>query len=99
MASSAVSSLLFVHSEAGNHAETSIGAHIYNGDAASFHDWEFRSRPRIAGKTGDRNGLHGDAFVAAQEVGLKNLLRNYRWKTKRYQHADQSHARNGFSLD
>ena len=25
-------------------------------------------------------------------------MRNYRWKTKRYQRADQSHARNGFPL-
>ena len=67
---------------AGNHAETRSGAHIYYGDAASFHEWEFRTRLRTAGKTGDQyteamskvcKGLCGDAFVAAQEVGLDNL--------------------------
>ena len=75
MAPSAVSSALYVETEDGNHAETSPGANIYNGDAASFHDWEFRTRLRIAGKTGDQyieampkvcEGLRGDAFAAAQ---------------------------------
>ena len=57
-------------------------SHIYNGEATSFHEWEFRTRLRIAGKTGDQyieamskvcDGLRGDAFVAAQEVGFDNL--------------------------
>ena len=74
MASSAVSSVLFAHYEVGNQAETSTGACTYNGDAASSHEWEFRTRLRIAGKTGDQSieamskvcdGLRGDAFVAA----------------------------------
>ena len=82
MASSAVSSVLNLRDAAGNHAETRIGACIYDGDAASFHEWEFRKRPRLAGKTGDQHieamskvcdGLRGDAFVAAQEVGFDNL--------------------------
>ena len=60
----------------------STGACIYYGDAASFHEWEFRTRPHIACKTGDQyieamskvcDGLRCDAFVAAQEVGLDNL--------------------------
>ena len=68
--------------EAGNHAETRTGANIYYGDAASFHEWEFRTRLRIACKSGDQyieamsnvcDGLRGDAVVAAQEVGLDNL--------------------------
>ena len=67
---------------AGNHAETRTGAKIYFGDAASFHEWEFRTRLRIAGKTGDPHieamstvcdGLRGDAIVAAEEVGFDNL--------------------------
>ena len=29
------------------------------------------------------DGLCGDAFVAAQQVGLDNLFDNYRWKIKR----------------
>ena len=54
MASSAVSSVLYVRSEAGKPAETSIGAYIYYGDAANFHEWEFRTRFRIACKSGDQ---------------------------------------------
>ena len=82
MASSAVSSVLYLRDAAGNHAETRSGAYIYYGDATSFHEWEFRTRLRIVGKTGDqyieamskvRDGLRGDAFVAAQEVGFDNL--------------------------
>ena len=81
MASSAVSSVPYVHNEVGNQAE-STGAYIYHGDAASFHEWKFRTRQRIAGETGDQyieamskvcDGLRGDAFVAAQEVGIDNL--------------------------
>ena len=82
MASSAVSSVLYMRDEAGNHAETRTGAKIYCGDAASFHEWDFRTRLRIAGKSCDQHielmskvcdGLRGDAFVAAQEVGFDCL--------------------------
>ena len=82
MASSAVSSVLYLRDAAGNHAETRSGAYIYYGDAASFHEWEFRTRLRIAGKTGDQyieamskvsDGLRGDALVAAQEVDFDSL--------------------------
>ena len=54
MVSSAVSSVLCLRDAAGNHAETRSGACIYYGDEASFHEWEFRTRLRIAGKTGDQ---------------------------------------------
>ena len=82
MASSAVSSVLYLRDAAGNHAETRSGAYIYYGDATSFHGWELRTRLRIAGKTDDQyneamskvcDGLRGDAFVAAQEFGFDNL--------------------------
>ena len=82
MASSAVSSVFYLRDAAGNHAETRTGAFFYYGDAASFHDWELRTPQRIAGKTGDQyieamskvfDGLRGDVFVAAQEVGFDNL--------------------------
>ena len=75
-------SVLYLRDAAGNHAETRTGADICYGDAASFHECEFRKRPRIACKTGDQHieamskvcdGLRGDAFVAAQEVGFNNL--------------------------
>ena len=79
MASSAVSSALHLRDAAGNHAETRSGAYIYHGDAASFYEWEFRTRLRIAGEIDDQyieamskvwDGLRGDAFVAAREFGL-----------------------------
>ena len=82
MASSAVSSVLYLRHAAGNHAETRSGAYVCFGDAASFHEWEFRTRLRTAGKHGDQyieamskvcDGLRGDAFVEAQEVGFDNL--------------------------
>ena len=82
MASSAVSSVLYSRDAAENPAETRAGAHICCGDGASFHEWEFRTRPRVAGESGDQyieamskvcDGLRGDAFVAAREVGFENL--------------------------
>ena len=82
MATSAVSSVFYLHDAAGNHAETRTGGHVKYGDAASFHEWEFRTRLRIAGKSGDQHiepmskvcdGLRGDAFVAAHDVGFDNL--------------------------
>ena len=54
MASSAVSSVLYLRDAVGNHAETRVGAYIYCGDAASFHEWEFRTRLHIAGKFCDQ---------------------------------------------
>ena len=59
-----------------------LGAYIYYGDEASFHEWEFRIRQRSAGKTGDQyieamskvcDGVRGDALVAGQEVRFDNL--------------------------
>ena len=40
VASSAVSSVLYLRDAAGNHAETRTGACTHCGDAASFHEWE-----------------------------------------------------------
>ena len=82
VASSAVSSVLHLRDAAGNHGETRTGAYTHCGDAASFHEREFRTRLRIAGKTCDQHiealskvcdVLRGDAFVAAQQVGFDNL--------------------------
>ena len=82
MASSAVSSVLYLRDAAGNHAGTRSGAYIYYEDAASFHEWEFCTRLHTAGNTGDQyieamskvcDGLLGDAFVAAQENVSNNL--------------------------
>ena len=71
-----------MRNETGNHVEMRTGACTNCGDAASFRSWEFRTRLRIAGKTGNQHieavskvcdGLRDDAFVAAREVGLDNL--------------------------
>ena len=86
-----------MRNEAGNHAETRTGAH-YHRDEASLHGWEFRTQLRIAGKSGYQHieamsevcdGLRGDAFVAAQEVGFDNMCEIV---------DDQPHARS-FSFD
>ena len=66
--------------------ESCRDAYICYGDVASFHEWEFRARLRIAGKNGVQyieavskvcDGLRGDAFVAAQEVGFHRLREDY----------------------
>ena len=76
--SSAVSSVLYSRGPT-HHEETKSGSYIYTGDASSFHEWEFRTRLRVKGKKDDLyaeamsevvDGLRGDAFVIAQEVGL-----------------------------
>ena len=78
--SSAVASVLFTRG-GDRHEVTKSGSYIYNGDAANFHEWEFRTRLRV--KTGGTDperyadvmskvvdGLRGDAFIIAKEVGL-----------------------------
>ena len=44
--SSAVASVLF--SRGGDHHQvTKSGSYIYSGEAANFHEWEFRTRLRV----------------------------------------------------
>ena len=81
--SSAVASVLF--SRGGDHHQvTKSGSYIYNGDASNFHEWEFRTRLRVraAGSDPEKyaevmskvvDGLRGDAFIIAKEVGLERL--------------------------
>ena len=80
--SSAVSSVMF---STGRHTlpETRGGSYIYDGAAAEFHEWEFRTRLKLhRNKDPDRyseamskiiDGLRGNAFIVAQGVGLENL--------------------------
>ena len=84
--SSAVSSVLF-HRGHENFKETRAGTYIYAGEPATFHEWEFRTKLRSHGKRGDHyitetskivDGLRGDAFVVAQDVGLKTLWQSGR---------------------
>ena len=69
--SSAVSSVLHT-TGISPFQETKSGSYIYHGDAATFHEWEFRTRLRVKGKSADHyaeamskvvDGLRGDAFV------------------------------------
>ena len=64
-------------------AETKGGAFIYDGSASTFHEFEFRTmmrfqtakpedRPAVAAKIVE--GLRGDAFAIARDVGMTELL-------------------------
>ena len=81
--SSAVASVLFSRGGDG-HQVTKSGSYIYHGDAAHFHEWEFRTRLRVkaAGSEPDKyadamsrvvDGLRGESFIIAKEVGLERL--------------------------
>jgi hypothetical protein len=63
---------------------TEGGSYIYRGDASNFHEWEFRTRLclKAAGDNINRyaehmsnvvDGMIGDAFVVAKEVGIDKL--------------------------
>ena len=82
--SSSVTSVLYQSHAADTTRETKSGSYIYHGDAASFHEWEFRTLLRVKGKKGDAytdaasrvvDGLRSDAFVVAREVGLDTLYK------------------------
>ena len=81
--SSAVASVLFSRGGDG-HQVTKSGSYIYHGDAATFHEWEFRTRLRVKAASNDPDkyadamsrvidGLRGEAFIIAEEVGLDRL--------------------------
>ena len=81
--SSAVASVLFTRGGVGPQV-TKSGSYIYHGDAAHFHEWEFRTRLRVkaAGSEPDKyadamsrvvDGLRGESFIIAKEVGLERL--------------------------
>ena len=80
--SSAVSSVVYHRGEARQTQETKGGSFMYWGDAPNYHEWEFRTRLRVWQKTKEAyaeavnkvvEGLRGDAFIVAQQVGLKTL--------------------------
>ena len=79
--SSSVSSVMY-SPNSHSFVETRQGAVVYYGDAGSFHEWEFRTRLKMQGVPDDKyaeamskviDGLRGDAFVIAQQVGLTQL--------------------------
>ena len=62
--------------------ETRNGSYIYDGSPARFHEWEFRTRMKVQGRTDQQyltamshviEGLRGDAFLIAQEIGKDEL--------------------------
>ena len=80
--SSAVSSVLFARGGDTFHQETKTGSYVYYGNASNYHEWEFRTKLRMQGKSGNDyidaaskvvEGLRGDAFITAQELGLHEL--------------------------
>ena len=80
--SSSVCSVLFQGPN--DFQETRAGGYIYRGEAATFHEWEFRIKVRSAAKTGDAyadaaakivDALRDDAFVVAQEVGVETVMK------------------------
>ena len=62
---------------------TKSGKYVYWGDATNYYEWEFRTRLPVLGTRDNYyyqdtiakivEGLRGDAFVVAQEVGLGEL--------------------------
>ena len=80
--SSAVSSVLYNRGDRAHNEETKSGSYVYSGDATNYHEWEFRTKLRMKGKNAEQypeavskimEGLRGDAFIIAQEVGLDIL--------------------------
>ena len=81
--SSVVASLLFRKDERlGYRAETRNGAYVYSGSPADFHEWMFRTRMQVQGRTDQQyltamahiiEGLKGDAILVAQEIGMAKL--------------------------
>ena len=81
--SSAVTSVLFDRGTADGLQETKSGGYVYKGDASHYHEWEFRTRLRLQGKNDQWyaqamsavvDGLRGEAFITAQELGLNALM-------------------------
>jgi hypothetical protein len=81
--SSAVASVLY--SRGSDRFEvTKSGSYIFDGVASNYHEWEFRTRLRMKA-AGDEDfryaeamskvvdGLRGDAFVVAKELGLDKI--------------------------
>ena len=80
--SSAVTAVLFHRGDDRTPYETKQGSYIYKGDPGNYHEWEFRTKLKVMGKRGDQyadatsrivEGLRGDAFIVAQELGLEKL--------------------------
>ena len=65
-----------------HHTETKSGAYIFSGHPTEFYEWEFRTmarhnstkdedKPQLGGKI--LEGLRGDAYMVAQDLGLAAL--------------------------
>ena len=79
-----VSSLRYNRDETYNAKDTftKAGAFIYGGSATEFHEWEFRTMLKVRGTKPEEicsciskivEGLFGDAFQIARDVGLEVL--------------------------
>ena len=83
--SSAVASVLFSRGSDKQPETTKSGSYIYDGSAGNYHEWEFRTRLRMKA-SGEEDpgryaeamskvvdGLRGEAFVVAKELGLEKI--------------------------
>ena len=89
--SSAVSSVLYHKNTDSIIKETKGGAFIYFGDAHSYHEWEFRTRLRLTVRDPEFypdavskvvEGLRGNAFTVAQEMGFEMLTKPIDYETR-----------------
>ena len=64
--------------------ETKDGAAIYHGDAAHYHEWEFKTRMKLTSGTKEQfptrmaqvvNGLRGDALAIAMQITQARLMK------------------------
>ena len=63
--------------------ETKSGIMLYDGNALDFYEWEFRTMAKYMGEHDDEKkkglackvleGLHGDAYIVAKDLGLSVL--------------------------
>ena len=83
--SSAVASVLFSRGSDKQPEITKSGSYVYDGSAGNYHEWEFRTRLRMKA-SGEEDpakyaeamskvvdGLRGEAFVVAKELGLETI--------------------------
>ena len=83
--SSAVASVLFTRGTDKQPETTKSGSYIYDCSASNYHEWEFRTRLRMKASGDDEpskyaeamskvvDGLRGEAFVVAKELGLERI--------------------------
>ena len=81
VACSAIASLIFNRAETGALTTTKSGAFVFSGEAARYHEWEFRTKILLMVPAEKRleqvpkiiEGLRGDAYIVAEQLGIDTL--------------------------